>query len=143
MQGILVQLLPWAWGVPDLTLIAFVLTVGAAPQRWVMLSTVAGLLTVVWMIRAPTQLLVSYLLFGGMIRLLSGRWDVADQRVQVLLAGFGSVVTLMATLWQEDAWSLSLVGGLGLRAVMTGLAVPVIRWMLLIITRQRRWDVDG
>lgn len=129
VQGLLVQLVPWSWAVPDLTLMAFVLAVGHAPHHWVLLASLAGVLTMVWTIRAPTQVLLSYLIFGGSIRVLAHRWDVTDQRVQILLASAGCIAMLIATLWADELWSLSLAGVMGLQAVMTGLAVPMARWL--------------
>jgi len=49
--------------------------------------------------------------------------------VQGVLASLGSVAMLIATLGRDERWSLSLVGVMGLQAVMTGLAVPVARWL--------------
>jgi len=129
VQGLLVQLVPWSWAVPDVTLAAFVVAVGRAPHHWVLLASLAGLLTTVWTIRVPTHVLLSYLIFGGSIRALAHRWDVTDERVQGVLASLGSVAMLIATLGRDERWSLSLVGVMGLQAVMTGLAVPVARWL--------------
>jgi len=127
LHGLLVQLVPWGWIVPDLTLIALVVAVGYAPQHWVLLSSLAGLLTTVWTIGMGLPVLLSYVIFGGSLRVLARRWDVTDQRVQRLLASVGCVGLLIAGLGREGAWSVSLAGILGLQGLMAGLAVPLAR----------------
>ena len=132
-------LIPSPWWVPDLTLAGLVLAVGRRPARWLILSGAAGLFTIIWAVRFPLQILVGYLVIGGIVRALTRAWDATDVRVQSLMAGIASVAMTFGALWLDGLWSIAQLGLALVHAAVTALAVPVIQRTL----RARRWGLHS
>ena len=129
---LLAGLIPSPWWVPDLTLAALVLAVGRTPRRWLTLSGVAGLFTIIWAVRFPLQILIGYLAVGGVVCTLTRYWDTADVRVQSLMAGVASLAMAFGALWLDGIWSMVQLGLAGVHAAMTALAVLVIQRVLQV-----------
>ena len=125
-------LIPSPWWVPDLTLAGLVLAVGRAPSRWLILSGAAGLFTIVWAVRFPLQILIAYLVVGGVMRTLTRAWDAADSRVQSLTAGVASLAMTFGALWLDGLWSMAHLGLAGVHAAVTALAVLVMQRALQV-----------
>ena len=122
----LAMISPSPWWVPDLTLVGLILAVGRAPARWLAFSVLAGLITAVWAVRFPGQLVAGYLLIGWVSQLLSRHWDAADLRIECLSAAAGSLFLMVGMLWLEDLWLLRLLLLTVLRAAVTCGAVPLV-----------------
>ena len=120
-------LLPSPWWVPDLTLAGLILAISRTPHRWMLLSGMAGLLTVVWVVRFPHVVLVGSLGLGWIVRTLARQWDVTDLRLQCLIVAVASLLTTFGWLWLEGLWSLPLVAFAVVRVLMTSVSVPIIR----------------
>ena len=122
------QLLPSPWWVPDLTLIGVVLSVGRAPERWLVLSGLAGFCTMLWAVRFPIQTAMGAVALGAGMRLLTQRWDVTDRRVASLVVGVASAASTLGTLWMEQvSWSTALLGLAGARVAVTSLSLPLMQ----------------
>ena len=122
----LAMISPSPWWVPDLTLVGLILSVGRAPARWLAFSVLAGLITAVWAVRFPGQLVAGYLLIGWVSQLLSRHWNAADLRIECLHAAAGSLFLMVGMLWLEDLWLLRLLLLTVLRAAVTCGAVPLV-----------------
>ncbi len=109
-HALLARLLPAPWSVPNLTLIGLMQTGGASPGRWLPLALIAGLSSAMWAARGSGALLVSYLVVGACVRLISGGFDTAEPRVQSLLAAILCVPLTTAWLWLDGHWSWTLAG---------------------------------
>src|SRR3989338_5877258 len=120
---------PSPWWVPDLTLVGLILSVGRAPARWLAFSVLAGLLTAVWAVRFPGQLVAGYLLIGWVSQLLSRHWDAADLRIECLYAAAGSLFLMVGMLWLSALWSGRLLAFKLFRAAVTCGAVPLVHHM--------------
>ena len=118
---------PSPWWAPNLTLVGLILAIVQTPTRWLLLSGVAGLWAMVWAIRFPVPILMSYLLLGWVAQVLARSWDVRDLRVQCVMAVIGSLITTLEALWLDDLWSLPLLGLLSVQVVVTTLALPCTR----------------
>ncbi|MBI3321203.1 MAG: hypothetical protein HYZ91_02920 [Candidatus Omnitrophica bacterium] len=114
------------WWVPDLTLVGSVLATTRTPAKWLLFAGTAGLLTMVWALRLPTVVLVEYLLLGGVIRWLSGHWDVADRRLQGMIAGAASVVMTLIQLRIAHLWSFPVAGLVSVHVAGTVVAIVVV-----------------
>ena len=124
------QLIPWAWWVPDFTLVGLILAVGQSPDRWWLFSGLAGLTTYAWAVRVPGPILISFLALGWVAHLVAKQWDATDPRVQYLVVGIASALMAIEALWLEDLWSPPLVGLAGARVLLTCLMVPLARQLL-------------
>ena len=102
--------LPSPWWVPNLTCIGLVRAVADEPRRWYLYGVVAGMLTALWAVRVPGQLVVGFLLAAAAVRWLGRHWDLTDTRVQELLVVGGSALLSFGLLWLEPAWSPVLFG---------------------------------
>ena len=129
-QVFVIGCVPSPWWVPDFAVIGLVLAVVSAPAQWFVLSLVAGLWMMSWAIRFPETILLSYLMLGWVVRLLVRRVDVADGRVQWIIAGTASVLMTFGALWLDGLWSLSLLGLASGHVVITILALPLVRGLV-------------
>ena len=120
---------PSPWWTPNLTLVGLVLAIIQTPTRWLTFSGLAGLWMVVWAIRFPVPLLMSYLLLGWVAQLLARHWDTTDLRVQCMMVGVGALLTTLEVLWLDDLWSLPLLGWASVQVIVTVLAVPCARYL--------------
>ncbi len=128
---LLADVVPSPWWVPDFTLVGLVMAVALAPHRWFVLAMLAGVAAMVWAIRFPGPILMTYLIIGMGVRVMTMHWDMADARVQALTVSVASLLVTLECLWLHELWSLSLLGLTGVHVVMTVLAVPVTRRVLL------------
>ncbi len=131
VHAVMVQLIPWPWWVPDLTLVGLVLAVVRSPRRWLVLSGIAGLWTVLWAVRFHVPLLVGYLAVGWTAQALGRRWDAADAKVQLVLLGWAAAFMTFGSLWLHDLWSLPLAGLASAHVAMTCAALPLVRRIAL------------
>ena len=126
-HAVLARAVPSPWWVPDLTLVGLLLAVAKAPSRWLLLSVVAGLFTMVWAVRFPKQVFLSYVALGWVVQMLGRQWDATDPRVQVGMVGLASALLTLGGLWLDELWSFPLLGLSMVRVAMTLLAVPCVR----------------
>jgi len=127
LHTVMVQLIPWPWWVPDLTLVGLVLAVGRSPRQWLIYSAIAGLWTVLWAVRFHAPLLAGYLAVGWTVQALGRRWDAADPKVQMGLVGWAAALITVGSLWLHDLWSVPVVGLAGAHVAMTCAALPPVR----------------
>ena len=120
---------PSPWWTPNLTLVGAILAITHAPTRWFTFSGLAGLWMMVWAIRFPAPVLMSYLLLGWIAQLLARHWDTTDLRVQCVMVGVGSLLTTLELLWLDDLWSLPLLGWVSVQVMVTALALPCTRYL--------------
>ena len=127
------------WWVPDLTLVGLLLAIFALPSEWVLYASVASLATMVWAVRFPVPIAMSYLVIGMVTQLLTRQWDTTDVRVQCVVVSAASTLMTAGLLWLETLVSLRLVGLVFVRVMMTGLSVLIVRrffvWHTLRSTR--------
>lgn len=122
----LAMVIPSPWWVPDLTLVGLVLAVTRRPTRWWLLSTAAGLLTMVWAARSAGQTIAGYLLIGWAVRLAGRQWDATDLRIEAGLVASASLMLTMGAFWLDDLWSPILLVFMGLRTALTCAMVPLV-----------------
>ena len=127
VHAVLAALLPSPWWVPDVTLAGLIVAIGRSPHRWIGLSGVAGLLTVVWAVRFPQLILVGSLILGWIVQALAKQWDVTDFRLQCVMVAIASCLTTFGWLWLEGLWSIRLIGAALAHVLVTSLSVPLIR----------------
>ncbi len=121
---------PSSWWVPNVTLVGLIFSVARAPTQWLWLSMVAGLWLMVWAIRFPVPVMMSALLLGWLVSFLAKHWDATDLRVQWVLATTASFLSVLAMLWLDGFWSVSLLGLACGHSLLTGLVVPIARSLL-------------
>ena len=126
-HALLAGLIPSPWWVPDLTLGGLVLAVSRMPRQWLGLAVVAGLFTVIWAVRFPQPVFISYLALGWTVQALAGYWDATDRWIQWVIATCASVVMTLGFIWVEDLWSLRLLGLAGAHVAITSLAVALVQ----------------
>ena len=117
---------PSPWWVPNLTLAGLVLSIGRSPRRWLGLSGLAGLWTVVWAVRLPEVVLLGYLGWGWLAQEAAKRWDTTEARVQSGFVGIASLLMTVGMLWLEGLWSVPLLGVAVAHVTVTCAAVPLL-----------------
>lgn len=115
------------WWVPDLTLVGLMLAIFASPRAWLWYAAVAGLATMVWAVRFPLPIVMSYLIVGMIAQLLTRQWDATDVRVQSLVVSAGSLLMTAGLLWLDNRISFRLAGLVMIHVVMTGFSALIIR----------------
>ena len=121
-----VQLIPSPWLVPNLTLVGVVAGVAAAPQHWLGLAAVAGLLSMIW---APSQgwfVGAGYIVVGAFARLATKHWDASDPRVSAVLMAVGSGVVTAGWVALLPARPWALVGLAALHVALTTAAGRIV-----------------
>lgn len=118
------------WWAPDLTLIGLTLAIGRAPERWWSFAILAGLITMPWAVRFPSQIFAGYLACGWLVRVMGNRWDLTDRRVQWAAVCLATGLMRLWGCWLENLWSPPVLGLACLQTTVTGLSVPGIRWAL-------------
>ncbi|MBI2104240.1 MAG: hypothetical protein HYT90_01490 [Candidatus Omnitrophica bacterium] len=131
VHAVMAQVIPWPWWVPDLTLLGLVVAVARSPGRWLLLSGIAGLWTVLWAVRFQAPLLAGYLAVGAAVQVLGRRWDAADAKVQAILLGGAAACLTFGSLWLHNLWSVPLVGLAVIHVGMTCAALPLVRRLAL------------
>jgi hypothetical protein len=129
-HALLVRLTASPWLIPDLTLVGLVLSVGAAPVRWLICSVAAGLFAMTWALRWVPQIFLGYLLIGWGLQWLSQRWDAGDVRLQAGYAGGVALTMRIVLLWLDQLWSVPLAGWVIVQTVVTCASLPMVRWVL-------------
>jgi hypothetical protein len=115
------------WWVPDLTLVGMVLAIGRHPERWAVWAVMAAGWAMVWAIRMPWLVGLSYLGSGWGVRGLCRAWETSDVRMQSLATGAASLVLTAVLLWTDRLWSLPVAG---LAVGRMGMTVVVLwLWM--------------
>lgn len=127
VHALLAEVIPWPWWVPNLTLVGLILAIGATPRRWLIYSLIAGMVSVVWVVRFPGPTLLGYLAVGWMIQALAKLWDASDARVQSLMVGLAALLFTGAALWLDMLWSLPLAGLLAIHVAITCATLPLAR----------------
>ena len=127
LQMVCASVLPSPWWVPDLLAAGLVLAILRAPARWLLYSTVAASVTVLWAVRQGAPIFVSWLLAGGAVRLAMTQSHLEEPRILMVVAGLVSLLTMSGAVWLDDLWSLERIGWMVLRAVLTALMVPMLR----------------
>ena len=130
-HGLLADIVPSPWWVPDVTLVGLVLAIGRLPRHWLLFSATAGISMMAWAVRFPQPVFVGYLGFGGVVRLLARQVDANDLRVQCFTAGLASAALSLGALWLDGLWSFSLLGLASGRVLLTAMAVPLARRLLV------------
>jgi len=123
---VLAMVIPSPWWVPDLTLVGLVLSVGASPAQWLVLSGGAGLVTMVWAVRSSVPMFVGYLLIGFACRMAQRQWDASDLRIETGLVGASSLWLTLGAFWLDDLWSPLLLALMVVRTAVTCGAVPLV-----------------
>ena len=126
-HALLAALIPSPWWVPDLTLGGLVLAILRRPHHWLGLAVAAGLFAVVWAVRFPRPVFVSYLVLGWTVQALAGYWDATDRWIQWVIASCASAVMTLGFLWLDDLWSLRLLGLAAVHVAITSLAVALVQ----------------
>ena len=126
VQIVLARLGCSTWWIPDLLLVALILSVAASPSRWLLYGIVAGGISALWAVRVPWALWAANLLLAGLIRVGARHWDLSDARVQQVLVGVANLLMRLWLVWLDDTWSLALVGPLLLQTGVTVLVVPLL-----------------
>ena len=129
VHAVMVQLVPWPWWVPDVTLLGLIVAVGRSPGRWLVLSGIAGLWTVLWAVRFQAPLLAAYLAVGWTVQALGRRWDASDPAVQGVLVGWAASLMTVGALWLHDLWSVPVAALAGVHVGITCAALPLVRRM--------------
>ncbi len=127
-QIVLAGIVPFPWWVPDLALAGLVLTVIRKPGDWLLCATLVGGTMMLWAIRFPLLMLLSYVTAGGLARLMVRRWDLQDVRTLTVLTGGLVLAVQLFWLWIDRAWSWELFGLACGRAGLSALMIPLMRW---------------
>lgn len=122
-----------AWWVPDLTLVGMVLVIGRAPARWPLWAGMAALWAMLWAIRMPWLVGVSYLGCGWGVRRLCDAWETTDLRLQGLMIGLASLLITIVLLWIDRLWSLPMAAW---TVVHVGVTAGTL-WLFLLARRGR------
>lgn len=130
-----VQVITAVWWVPDLTVIGLMASIGRMPRRWLLYAGTAGVLSGLWSPRLQAPLLAGYLLCGALLRLLAGRWDLSDGRVQSVGAVIASGALAAGMGWSLETWSWRVAALSGLHAALTGAAVVLVHLAVRPATR--------
>ena len=116
-HALAVQLIPWPWLVPNLTLAGLVAGVAEVPAAWLAVSGLAGALSMVWAGAGGAAIALSYLAAGALVRLAAAHWDTGDARVQTALTGLTACLVTGAWLaggpprpWPVLAWAVVHIG---------------------------------
>ena len=128
---LLAQLVSSPWWVPDVTLVGVMVSVTRAPSRWLLVSWLAGLSTLLWTLRHAAPVMISMIVLGGIVRLLAAHWDATDARVQYLVVGLASCLMTTGAIWLDGCWSLPLLGLAAVHIALTCLAFCIIRCLLV------------
>ena len=131
VHALLAGVIPSPWWVPNLSLVVLVVIVARVPNRWLILSWLAGMFMMVWTVRFPVLVFASYLFVGWAVQALSQRLDTTDPRAEWLIVGLASLCLTLGALWLESLWSVSLVGLAVVHIGLTVLAVPLTRRVVL------------
>lgn len=134
----LAMMSPSPWWVPDLTLVGLVLSVARFPSRWLVFSGAAGLLTMAWAVRSFSPLFAGYLLVGWATRTAGHRWDATDLRIEVWLAGGGSLLLTLGAFWLDDQRSPVLLLLMVVRTALTCSVVPLVHHLAARVGRPRQ-----
>ena len=126
-HGVVAGVVPSPWWTPNLTLVGLILAIAQTPTQWLTFSGLAGYWMVGWAIRFPVPILLSYLFFGWITQVLAKHWDARDLRVQCVMVGVASLLTMLEALWLDELWSLPLLGLMSAQVMVTVLAVPCAR----------------
>ena len=125
VQMVLARAVHALWWAPDLLTAALVVSVTRQPARWALASMTAGLCAIIWAVRAPSMIALSYLALGWGMRMALRRWDVSDRRLQGVLAAVACALLTGLAVWADDLWSMPVAGWWLARAAATG---AVVRW---------------
>ena len=126
VQLVLAQAMPSPWWVPDLIVAGLIVAVIRQPSRWMTLSVMASLCQALWALRAPGQLMGSYLAVGGVTAVVHTRWDLTDRRLQLLLVMAASVMMTGVGFWLDEVWSAPIIAAALLRLGLTVISLAVI-----------------
>jgi len=119
------------WWVPDLTLIGLIMIVTQVPSQWLLLSALAGMWMNLWAVRFPGQILLGYVGVGWLVQILSRSWDTTDLRIQCVCVFVSSFLLTLWMVWLDHLWTLAVLGWSVVRIVVTVLAVPLVRRMVV------------
>ena len=125
-----VQLVPSAWWVPDLTLAGLVVVVSQQPSSWFRLGLIAACGSALMLSRWVRLVVLGYLVAAWTIQWCAHVWDVADRRLQLLMAGALGAAMTAGLLWLDDLWSWPLLGLATIHVAMTVLAVMFVRRLM-------------
>jgi len=131
VQALLAQVSPSPWWVPDLSLVSLLVLVSHVPAQWLPWSALAGLWVSVWALRVAWPLLLGYVALGWLVRRCAYALDTSDLSTQGLLVGLAAILLTLALVWVEHLWTLTVLGGALLRVIVTVLAVPVVRRVIV------------
>ena len=71
LQTILLGVVSSSWCVPDLALIGLVFAVIRSPRSWFGYASVVASVMMLWAIRYPGTMFLSYLVVGGLLRIVT------------------------------------------------------------------------
>jgi len=142
------------WWAPDLVLVGLVLAVaypagfaareaeasGSAHEaRWrgVVGGALAGSAMAWLSVRDAAAIGAAYFGVGWLIGWIASVWDLADRRVCRIAVALGEVVIVTVSVALAGRLSAGLLLGAGLRVAMTTLALPVLRWLVGLLARDR------
>lgn len=128
------------WWVPNLTLVGMVLAIGRHPERWAVWAGVASGWAMVWAVRMPWVVGLSYLGCGWGVHGLCQSWETSDVRMQSLAVGLSSLVMTVALLWVDRLWSLPVAG---MAVVHVGMTAATVWLWTLGLQRRRMMRTGG
>ena len=131
-HALLADLMALPWWVPNLTVAGLVLAVVRSPQRWLALSALAGLFTILPAARLSAQMFASYLALGWVVKSISAQWDASDPRVLYLLAAAACMGMTLYAVWLDGLWLWPILGWALAHTALTILTVPIIQRLSLL-----------
>ena len=120
-----------SWWVPDLTLVGLILAITTTPRQWLIVSAFAGFAMTVWATRYLVATFTVYIVVGWLLCQFERRWDASSINVQCVLALIASLIVTLNWLWLDGLWNLYIIAHALVRAVLTALCLPLVRWWLL------------
>ena len=137
LHALTAMVMPSAWWVPNITLVAMSVAITARPRAWFPMGLAAGWFMTAWAVRHTTTLLIGYLILAGAIAWLAQRWELTEPRTQrrVVAAGAGAMTCWL--LWLDHLWSLPVLGWSILHVAATTLIVPLLQYWWRYRPRQR------
>jgi len=130
VQLILGRWLPSPWLVPDLTLVGVLLVMARMPQHSLGPALMAGLLVMAVTVQQSLVVGLAYVGAGGLMRLLSSWWDLADPFLQPMALALAEAFLLVIWFLLGVPITLGLLLLGGLRLLVTVASLLLVRLLI-------------